>query len=121
MLSASTMQYLNQLGGLVTFVDIEDTGRAVAYKLVPCTHYHDHKKFPHEVERELRAESFRTTVIEGLEYYLVPETTTNAVGTVAQYVQPDRPTQEVSMKPPPAQVKYIKRDSKAKTGDNKSS
>jgi len=109
MLSANSMQYLNQLGGLLTFVDIEDTGRAVAYKMVPCSHWHQSNQFPHEVQKELRAQTFRTTKVEGLEYYLIPETTTNAVGTVTQYVQPEPSPVPVDTKAPPAAAKYLKR------------
>ena len=112
-LSAHSMQYLNQQGGMLTHVEIEDNGQARAYKLVPTTHWHNGNKFPYEVEKDLRRESFRETTIQGLNYYLVPESTTNAVGRVTPYARPvpddTIPTQQVRNAEPPAAVKkYLK-------------
>lgn len=112
-LPASVRQWLAQQGGLVTYVDIETNGRAVAYKLVPCSHYHNHQKFPIEVERALRFEAFRVTKNEGLEYYLVPdETSINSVGTVSPAAFPEEPLEQVETKAPPAAAKYLKRETK---------
>lgn len=108
-LSAHSMQYLNQQGGLLTFVEIDDSGVANAYKLVPVTCWHNSQKFPHDIEKDIRNEGFRRVTKEGLEYFLVPETTTNAQGRVAQYAigEPPPPTIH-NAKAPPAAEKYLK-------------
>ena len=110
MLTAHSMQYLNQLGGLNTHVDISDNGVAKAYKLVPCSHYHNGNAFPHDIVMDLQKESHKTTTIEGLQYYLIPETTINAEGTVTQYVQPEPAPNLVTTEAPPAAAKYLKRE-----------
>lgn len=115
-LSPYSMQYLNQIGGLLTFVEISDSGSANAYKLVPVSHWHNGQQFPHDVINDLKSQDFSRLTEQGLEYYLVPESTTNAHGTVSAYVQVAQEAVPASRpraaEPPPAVQKYLKSESR---------
>ena len=89
-LSAGAMQYIGQLG-VQRLVDAS-TGPAgphgvTAHWLVPAGGWHNSQRFPHEFQEELEGEKFEKTSIEGIEYFLVPEVSTNLPGRLSHYAQ----------------------------------
>lgn len=89
-LSPATAQYISQLG-LITYVD-PSGGPAgpqgtVAFKLVPTGGWHQGQRFPHVVETELKGSGFKKTKVEGVEYFLVPDESSNTPGLLSHYAQ----------------------------------
>lgn len=89
-LPASTYQFLNQQA----FLRLVDPSAGpdgphgtVAFWLVPTGGYFAGQRAPHQVTEDLKAESYDTQVIEGVEYYLVPEESTNLPGRLSHYAQ----------------------------------
>lgn len=89
-LDPKTYQHLTQMG-VSRLIDASG-GRpgphsVVAYHLVPANGYHNGQRLPHDVHEDLKAQSYETRTIEGIEYYLIPEVSTNLPGTLSHYAQ----------------------------------
>jgi hypothetical protein len=89
-LSPQTYQFVNQLG-VTRYIDAS-TGPdgphgVTSYWLVPSGGYHNGTRFPHDVVEDLKGQSYDTRTIEGVEYYLVPEESSNLPGRLSHYAQ----------------------------------
>lgn len=89
-LSPQTYQYISQLG--VQRVVDASTGPAgpsgvSASLLVPTGGWHNGQRFPHAVEEDLKAAKLSKTTVEGVEYFLVPEVSSNLPGRLSHYAQ----------------------------------
>jgi len=89
-LSPSTYQFVTQLGPL-RYIDAS-TGPdgphgVTSYWLVPSGGWHNGQRFPHTVQQELEGEKFNKETIEGVEYFLIPESSTNTPGRLSHYAQ----------------------------------
>jgi len=89
-ISPKSYQHLTQLG-LSRLIDAS-AGPAgprgvVAFHLVPTGGYHNGQRLPHDVHEDLKAQSYDTRTIEGVEYYLIPEVSTNLPGQLSHYAQ----------------------------------
>lgn len=90
-ISVQTAQYITQLG-LLTYVDPSEGPAGphgtVVYKLVPTSGWYNGQRFPYDVETDLKLQGYKTTSIEGVEYFLVPDdSATNVPGTISHYAQ----------------------------------
>lgn len=89
-LSAGSNQFISQLG-VQRLVDAsagpEGPQGVVAYWLVPAGGYHNGQRFPHAFAEELEGEKFEKVSMEGVEYFLVPEESSNLPGRIAHYAQ----------------------------------
>lgn len=61
--------------------------QTVSYWLVPTNGYFGTERVPHTVQEELQGEKYDTTTVEGQEYWLVPESSTNTPGLLSHYAQ----------------------------------
>lgn len=89
-LTAASYQYLSQLGvqRLINTGDGPAGPNGVTSNwLVPAGGWSNGQRFPHEFQTDLEDQSFDKVTIEGVEYFLVPETSTNLPGRIAHYAQ----------------------------------
>lgn len=91
-ISPQTDQYLNQISTL-RYIDAS-TGPdgpqgVVSYWLVPANGYNNYtgERFPHNVAEDLANQDHKKTTLDGVEYYLVPEVSTNTPGRLSHYAQ----------------------------------
>lgn len=85
-LSANTYQYIRQLG-LTREISADRADSVVSNWLVPANGWHNSQRLPHAVAEDLANASFEKTVVEGIEYYKVPEESTNLPGLLSHYAQ----------------------------------
>jgi len=89
-LSPNSVRYIGQLGTLRE-VDAssgpEGPAGVTAYWLVPTSGYHNGERFPHEVSEELKDGSYDKTTVDGVEFYKVPEESSNLPGRLSHYAQ----------------------------------
>lgn len=89
-ISPNTNLYISQLG-LLREIDAstgpEGPHGVTAYWLVPTNGYHNGERFPHEVSEELKDANYDTDVYDGIEYYKVPEESSNLPGRLSHYAQ----------------------------------
>lgn len=89
-LSAQTYQYVNQLG-LTRLIDAgsgpDGPHGVTSYWLAPVGEWHNGQRIPHTVFEDLGSQNFDKTTVEGVEYYLVPEESSNLPGRLAHYAQ----------------------------------
>lgn len=89
-LSPQTYQFINQINTL-RYIDVttgpEGAHGVTSYWLVPTGHWHNGQRFSHDVVEDLAAQDFKKTSVEGVEYYLVPEESTNLPGRLSHYAQ----------------------------------
>jgi hypothetical protein len=85
-----TYQYVSQLG-LQRLIDVS-TGPdgphgVTAFWLVPAGGWHNNQRFPHDIDEDLGGAGLTKTTVEGQEYYLVPEESSNLPGRLSHYAQ----------------------------------
>lgn len=89
-ISPQTNQYLTQRN-LLRLVDVgagpDGPQGVTSHWLVPTNGYHQGHRLPHEVAEDLNGQDFKKTTHEGLEYYLVPEVSSNTPGRLSHYAQ----------------------------------
>lgn len=89
-LTAQTVQFLSQQG-LTREVDAssgpEGPKGVTAYWLVPTSGWINGQRFPHPVEVDFAKQSFDKVTFEGVEYYRVPESSSNLPGLLGHYAQ----------------------------------
>lgn len=89
-LSAQSYQFISQLG-VCRLIDAstgpEGPHGVTSSLLVPANGWHNGHRFPHDVQVDLEAQGFDKTVQEGIEYFLVPEESTNLPGRLSHYAQ----------------------------------
>lgn len=89
-LSPNTYRYIGQLG-LLREVDAstgpEGPGGVTAHWLVPTNGYCNGERFPFSVSEELAAANFDKTEVDGVEYFKVPEESSNLPGRLSHYAQ----------------------------------
>lgn len=83
-------QYISQLG-VMRLIDAT-TGPdgplgVTAYWLVPSGGWNNGQRFPHDVQADLEDQGFETRTFEGIEYFLVPEESSNLPGRLSHYAQ----------------------------------
>lgn len=87
-LSANVYQWISQQG-LLRFIDASSgpagPTNVLSFWLVPALGYINGQRVPHDHQVELEAQGFDKTVVEGLEYFLVPEESTNLPGLLSHY------------------------------------
>lgn len=89
-ITSQTYQFLNQqnLTRLIDVSgDVEGPKGTVSYWLVPSNGYINGQRVPHAADTELQDAGFDKTTVEGLEYYLVPEESSNTPGLLSHYAQ----------------------------------
>lgn len=59
----------------------------VSYWLIPANGYVNGQRLPHAVAEDLKNAGFTTYTQEGVEYYLVPEASSNTPGRLSHYAQ----------------------------------
>lgn len=89
-LRPETYQFISQLG-LIREIDAT-TGPAgpngvTAYWLVPTNGWFNGSRFSNDVETDLSDGKFDKTSLEGLEYYRIPEESSNLPGRLSHYAQ----------------------------------
>lgn len=89
-LSSATFQSLSQLGA-TRLVD-PSTGPdgphgTVVYLLVGANGWHNGTRLTHEVNEDLQKAGFEKQTVEGVEYFLVPESASNVPGRLSHYAQ----------------------------------
>lgn len=89
-ISSATYQFLNQQP-LLRFVDAshgpDGPQGTQSFWLVPTNGYFNGQRAPHTVKVELDAGGYDKTTLEGIEYFLVPEESTNTPGLLSHYAQ----------------------------------
>lgn len=89
-INPQTNQYLTQLNTL-RYIDVSSGPNGAqgvtSYWLIPTNGYHHGVRMPHEVVEDLAAQDHKKTTHEGLEYYLVPEESSNVPGILSHYAQ----------------------------------
>lgn len=89
-LSPNSVRYIGQLGFLrhVDATTGPDGAQGTTSNwLVPTSGYHNTERFPHSVAEELKGENFEKVTLEGVEYYKVPEESSNLPGLLSHYAQ----------------------------------
>lgn len=85
-LEPSTYQYINQLG-LTRQISATSPSSVESHWLVPANGWHNSQRLPYVVAEDLKAQGYEKTVVEGIEYYKVPEESTNLPGLLSHYAQ----------------------------------
>lgn len=89
-LTPNTYRYIGQLG-LLRKIDAstgpEGPHGVTSYWLVPSNGYHGSERFSNEVVEDLDNGKFDKASVEGIEYYLVPEESSNLPGRLSHYAQ----------------------------------
>lgn len=89
-LSTATYQHLSQIGTL-RLIDAsagpEGPNGVVSYLLVGANGWHNGSRLPHEVAEDLGNAGFNKQTVEGIEYFLVPEVSSNLPGRLSHYAQ----------------------------------
>lgn len=89
-LTPQTYQFINQLG-VLRLVDPSNgpdgPHSTQAFWLVPAGGWHNGQRFPHDVVEDLNAQNYEKTEVEGLQYFLVPEESSNLPGRLSHYAQ----------------------------------
>lgn len=89
-LEPNTYRYIGQLG-LLRQVDVstgpEGAQGVTACWLVPVSGYHNSERFPHVVSEDLKKQNYDKATLEGVEYYKVPEESSNLPGLLSHYAQ----------------------------------
>lgn len=89
-LEPTTYQFITNLG--VTRLIDASTGPdgpqgVTAYFLVPANGWYNGHRFPHDVEEDLGNAKLEKATFEGLDYYLIPEESSNLPGRLSHYAQ----------------------------------
>lgn len=89
-LSAQTYQFLTQQG-LLRLIDTTsgpaDGRQTVSYWLVPSNGFFNQQRAPYSVSTEITNEGFDKQEIDGVEYFLIPEESSNLPGLLSHYAQ----------------------------------
>lgn len=89
-ISPKSYQHLTQLG-LQRLIDAstgpEGPLGVTSYHLVPTNGYHNGQRLPHDVHEDLKAQDYERRDLEGVEYFLIPEVSTNLPGLLSHYAQ----------------------------------
>lgn len=86
-LSSNTYQFIQQLGATKLIDASAGVNGVVAFALVGANGWHNGQRLPHDIEVDLSSQKYDKQVIEGIEYYLVPEVSSNLPGRLAVYAQ----------------------------------
>lgn len=85
-----TYQFISQLG-VLRLIDAstgpEGPHGVTSSWLVPASGWHNGQRFPHDVQVDLEGAGLEKTTVEGLEYFLIPEESSNLPGRLSHYAQ----------------------------------
>lgn len=89
-LTPVTYQFISQQG-LNRLIDASTgpsgpTGVS-SFWLVPANGYINTQRIPHDINEDLAGAGFEKTTVEGLDYFLVPEESSNLPGLLSHYAQ----------------------------------
>lgn len=83
-------QYLSQMG-VQRLIDAstgpEGSRGVTAHWLVPTGEWHNGQRLQFNFVEDLKKQKFDKTMVEGVEYFLVPEESSNLPGRIAHYAQ----------------------------------
>lgn len=89
-LNSVSYQFLSQQG-LTRLIDAstgpEGPSGVTSHWLVPANGYVAAQRVPHDVQTDLEDQSYEKTTVEGVEYFLVPEESSNLPGRLSHYAQ----------------------------------
>jgi len=89
-LTPKSYQHITQLG-LQRLIDAsagpDGPHGVVSYHLIPTGGYHNGQRLPHDVHEDLKDQGYDTRTLDGVEYYLIPEVSTNVPGRLSHYAQ----------------------------------
>lgn len=89
-LSSATYQYISQLGA-TRLIDVsagpEGPNGVTSSLLIGANGWHNGARLPHEVVEDLDGAAFNKQTVEGIEYFLVPEVSSNLPGRLSEYAQ----------------------------------
>lgn len=89
-LSAASYQFISQQG-LNRLIDPsgDPSGprNTVSYWLVPANGYINGQRVPHDVNEDLGGQNYDKTTVEGVEYFLILEESSNTPGLLSHYAQ----------------------------------
>lgn len=89
-ISPKSYQHLTQLG-LQRLIDAstgpEGPRGVTSYHLVPTNGYHNGQRLPHDVHEDLKAQDYEKRDLDGVEFFLIPEVSTNLPGLLSHYAQ----------------------------------
>lgn len=89
-LSAQTVQYLS---GFPFIREIDPSSGpsgpngVTSYWLVPTSGWSGDVRFPYDVSEDLKSQSYNKVTVDGIEYYRVPEESSNLPGRLSEYAQ----------------------------------
>lgn len=89
-LESNTYRYIGQVG-FQRLIDVrtgpDGAQGTTSSWLVPTSGYVNGERFPHDVSEDLKGQSYDKVTQEGVEYYKVPEESSNTPGLLSHYAQ----------------------------------